>query len=56
MTRVYVPTTLVGLAHAQKLGTLDDPATAAHLARMPSPVRYVSGTSRATSKNWSTRR
>jgi len=25
MTRVYVPTTLVGLARAQKLGTLDDP-------------------------------
>jgi hypothetical protein len=24
MTRVYVPTTLVGLARAQKLGTLDD--------------------------------
>jgi hypothetical protein len=25
MTRVYVPTTLAGLARAQKLGTLDDP-------------------------------
>jgi len=29
MTRVYVPTTLVGLARAQKLGTLDDPENVA---------------------------
>ena len=34
MTRVYVPTTLLGLARAQKLGTLDDPESDAG-ARLP---------------------
>lgn len=35
MTRVYVPTTLVGLARAQKLGTLDDPDNGDYSAGLP---------------------
>ena len=43
MTRVYVPTTLVGLARAQKLGTLDDPDGAADGAGPELAAHAVTG-------------
>lgn len=43
MTRVYVPTTLMGLARAQKLGTLDDVEDLADPAEPRLPAHAVTG-------------
>ncbi|HST86502.1 MAG TPA: hypothetical protein VLL08_32490 [Kineosporiaceae bacterium] len=43
MTRVYVPTTLVGLARAQKLGTLNDLDDSVNAADPRVPAHAVTG-------------
>jgi hypothetical protein len=43
MTRVYVPTTLVALARAQKLGALDDPEDPDNAVESRLPAHAVTG-------------